>query len=540
MSDLSNRAKSLIERAGSRSRPALARVGKEMGDFSDLVRDLSRRARRQAKPALVRAGREVGGLWNRANGLYHEARRQAKPALTRAGKEAENLSSRGKSFYHETRRQAKPALARFGKEVGGLWNQANGLYHEARRQGRPALTRVGKEIGSLSSQTRSLYNQTRRQARPTLARVGKEVGDFSSRANRLYHDVRRQAKPARARVGKEVAGLSSRANRLYHEARLQGRPALARVGKEIGSLSSQTRSLYNHTRRQAKPTLARVGKEMTNLPNRARIFYHDFGMKAKPASPPAGEDMSNRPSRAGSLDLRDGSRDPLTRTLATLRIYEKHTFYLCDSSLTGVDASVQVPDGGDLDFKALTTKTELDALVAGGYDLVLDFGRLKRGLGNGAMAFLIFVERELASMGWAATTRESKEAFRVYPYNVDLDDKACIVGEWTNPKYRDSGLCVYIGQKRRQLLKEKGFTFERSLVEENAFEYLVSTTRQRQSGVAYKRRTYAKVALPGILGGEVWKETPLDETDTKPTQKFTLLMLAVSSPPVSNPFVPAR
>ena len=61
------------------------------------------------------------------------------------------------------------------------------------------------------------------------------------------------------------------------------------------------------------------------------------------------------------------------------------------------------------------------------------------------------------------------------------------------------------------------------------------------SMVAYKRRTCTKASLPGILGGELWKETPLNGTAIKPTyQQFTLLFLALSSPPVSDSFTSSR
>ena len=118
-------------------------------------------------------------------------------------------------------------------------------------------------------------------------------------------------------------------------------------------------------------------------------------------------------------------------------------------------------------FETLTRKTELDELIDDGYDIVLNPGNMRRVLAKGAAVFAIFVDGELASMGWAAMTAEAKAALRVYPTTLIWTKQACIVGDWTNPRFRNRGLCIYIECKRRQLLRENGFTSERSLVGES-------------------------------------------------------------------------
>ena len=217
--------------------------------------------------------------------------------------------------------------------------------------------------------------------------------------------------------------------------------------------------------------------------------------------------------------------------MAALRIYNNNEFYIQDTDLTQVDTLMQKPQIKDFTFKVLNTATELDELIDGGYDLVMNFNKIRRGLKKGMVAFLILVDGELASMGWACMTEESKAIFRGYPYNDDLDRQACIVGDWTNPKFRDSGISSYVKHKRQQLLKEKGFTFERSIVEDNIAKDLRSTRAQKRFELTYKRRTYTNVSLPGILGVEFWKEHLLNETDAKPLyQMITLLVLVLPSP----------
>jgi hypothetical protein len=222
-----------------------------------------------------------------------------------------------------------------------------------------------------------------------------------------------------------------------------------------------------------------------------------------------------------------------TKALANMRILNNNEFYIQDTNLTQVDTLMQEPQIKGFTFKVLTTATELDELIDAGYDLVMNFSKIKRGLKKGMVVFFALVDRELASMGWACITEESKAMLREYPYNDDLDRQACIVGDWTNPKFRDGGVSSYVKYKRQQLLKEKGFTFERSIAEENTMIDIPLTRAQEKFELTYKRRTYTNVSLPGILGVEFRKERALNEADTKPLYKMiTLLVFVLPSPPI--------
>jgi hypothetical protein len=246
-----------------------------------------------------------------------------------------------------------------------------------------------------------------------------------------------------------------------------------------------------------------------------------------------GEGRGNLLSQAQNLYKKVELRGAVTKALAALRIYNNNEFYIQDTNLTYVDTLMQKPQIKGLTFKVLNTATELDELIDGGYDLVMNFSKIKRGLKKGMVVFLMLGDGELASMGWACMTKESKATFSGYPYNDDLDRQACIVGDWTNPKFRDTSVSSYVKNKRRQLLKEKGFKFERSIAEESIVTDLRSVPAQKRFELTYTRRTYTNVSFPGILGVEFWKEYPLNETDTKPQyQMITLLVLVLPSPPM--------
>jgi hypothetical protein len=245
------------------------------------------------------------------------------------------------------------------------------------------------------------------------------------------------------------------------------------------------------------------------------------------------EGTGNVSSRAEIVYKRAELRGAVIKALAALRIYNNKRFYIQDASLTQAEPSMQEPQFNDFAFKVLDTVTDLDELIKGGYDLVMNISKIKRGLKKGMVAFLIFIERELASMGWACMTEESKATFRGYPYHDDFDRQACIVGDWTNPKFQDCGISNYLKNQRQQLLKEKGFTFERSIVEESEVKDLRSMRDQKIIEITYKRRTYTNVSVPGILGVELWKEHQLNESDADASHKMiTLLVLALPSPPM--------
>jgi hypothetical protein len=493
------------------------------------------------RPALARMDAEIRSISRRTASLYQEAALQVRPAIARVGKEVGSLSRRLVSLYHGARLQARPALARVGKEVSSLSRRTVSLYQEARLKATPALARAGKEVGSLSRRTVSLYQEAALQVRPALARVGKEVGNLSRRTVGLYQEARLRGRLLVARLGPETRNLSGRATVLYQAALLWGRPALARVGKKVSNLSRRAIGLYREARLRGRPALTRVGVHISRLSNRANALKRETALPQTPGHAPPVEKTGTLPGRADRLDQEPGARGTFERTLATLRIYERSTYFVRDTSFTNVDTAVDLPRMRGLTFKVLTRKTELDELIDDGYDIILNPGNMRRVLGKGAAVFAIFADGELASMGWAAMTAEAKAAFRVYPYNVDLDKQACIVGDWTNPRFRNRGLCIYIECKRRQLLRENGFTSERSLVGESRLKEALSVTIPDPSMVAYKRRTCTKAALPGITGGELWQETPLNGTATKPAyRRFTLLFLALPSPPVSSSLASPR
>jgi hypothetical protein len=247
----------------------------------------------------------------------------------------------------------------------------------------------------------------------------------------------------------------------------------------------------------------------------------------------SGEGTDNLLSQFKTLYKKARLPGAMIKALATLRIRDNNEFYIQDTNLKNVDTLTQEPQIRGFTFKVLHTATEVEELIDGGYNLVVNFSAIKRGLKKGMVAFLALVHGELACMGWACMTEKSKATFRGYPYFDDLDGQACIVGNWTNPKFRDSSISSYVTNKRQQLLKEKGFTFERSIVEESMVKDLCSLKEKKRFELTYRHRTYTNLSFPGILGVELWKEHLLDGTDNKPPYEMIILtFLGLPCPPM--------
>ena len=86
----------------------------------------------------------------------------------------------------------------------------------------------------------------------------------------------------------------------------------------------------------------------------------------------------------------------------------------------------------------------------------------RRNLDKGAIAFCIFVNGEVAHIGFVAMSEEAKNTVDHMPYKVDFsNNEACTGATETVPEYRSKGLMGYVYFKRFQFLREKGKVISR-------------------------------------------------------------------------------
>ncbi len=157
----------------------------------------------------------------------------------------------------------------------------------------------------------------------------------------------------------------------------------------------------------------------------------------------------------------------------------------------------------DFDFKIISTNQQADELTAEGFESLSQDGIHRNRLDKGAIAFSIFISRELASIGWVAMSREALQSIIGLPFHVDfLNNNAYSGGAVTNTKYKGMGLQTYSIIKRLQLQRERGFTAARTLTTK-------SNVASQRTIVKSGYNMYAEAHYLKILCWKTWKEKPL-------------------------------
>ncbi len=205
--------------------------------------------------------------------------------------------------------------------------------------------------------------------------------------------------------------------------------------------------------------------------------------------------------RAKDILRKEGLIAFLRRGFAFLVQYR--TFYLYERTIKERNEVDFMPRIQDFTFKIVSTNQQADELAANGFDLPLDITNARYRLEKGAIAFCIFVEGELAHIGWVAMTDEAKKTIDPHPYQVDFSKKeACMGGAENIPKYRGKGLMTYGEYKRDEFLRERGVETCRNAVE-------VGNVASQRVHAKFSPRIYAKARYLSVLGWKFWKETPL-------------------------------
>jgi len=186
-------------------------------------------------------------------------------------------------------------------------------------------------------------------------------------------------------------------------------------------------------------------------------------------------------------------------------LFQYETYYLTDDAVENVaklNEADFMPKIDNFTFKIIISNRDLDELTAQGFDFRPRYHIYRKRLDRGAIAFCVFVGRELANMSWVAMTEQAKDSLNHPPYKVDFSKgEACAGAVWTNPRYRRMGLTEYTRLKRYQFQLEKGVVTNRGLYGKGNIP--VRKVSERVSS------TYAEARYMKILWWKSWKEKPL-------------------------------
>ncbi len=124
-------------------------------------------------------------------------------------------------------------------------------------------------------------------------------------------------------------------------------------------------------------------------------------------------------------------------------VFRYETYYLLErstASIAGLNEADFMPKISDFALKIISSNQEVDELTAEGFEFRPWYHGYRKRLDAGAIAFCVFVGRELASIVWVATTQQAMGSLGEPPYEVDFEAaESASGGAWTNPKYRRLG-----------------------------------------------------------------------------------------------------
>jgi hypothetical protein len=162
-----------------------------------------------------------------------------------------------------------------------------------------------------------------------------------------------------------------------------------------------------------------------------------------------------------------------------------------------------IPDIPNLILKTVSTNEQSEELDKEDWEVRSQFINSRKRLDRGAIAFCIFIEREIANIGWVTLNQQAKDSLNELPFKVGFSNQeACTGGAVTNPKYRNMGLMRYSYFKRLEFLEERGKTKDRAAV--------AKSNIAAQTGMAkICNNIYAEARFLKIMWCKSWKERPV-------------------------------
>ena len=190
--------------------------------------------------------------------------------------------------------------------------------------------------------------------------------------------------------------------------------------------------------------------------------------------------------------------------------YENNVFYVYEHILEESNEADYLPKIPNVTHRIVETVDQLDELQNEGFGLSLsDIDQSRYRLEKGAILSLLFIDREFASISWAAFSEEAKNTFNRYPYKVNFaNNEICGGGTLVNPKYRGQGLYYYTLYKKEQFLVRKGAVKHLSIALSNN---IASHTAKIKMG----NKLLAKARYIRIFGLQFWRENSVNSTDDK-------------------------
>ena len=140
-------------------------------------------------------------------------------------------------------------------------------------------------------------------------------------------------------------------------------------------------------------------------------------------------------------------------------------FFVYKHIIIARDEAKYLPRIRDYSFHIIESHAQAEKLAGEGLNVYTGFKQAGRFLDTGAIAFCVFIGRDLAHIGWLALNEDAKSSFEPWPYPVDFPYQGCTGGTETKKEYEGNGLMTYVYYKRFEYLRQKGIFSVKNIVE---------------------------------------------------------------------------
>jgi len=206
--------------------------------------------------------------------------------------------------------------------------------------------------------------------------------------------------------------------------------------------------------------------------------------------------------------LTEGLPTALKRGLSFIveHIFWYNEYYILERPYTedSYDPEPYKPDIPELSSVFITSIQQADEIARVCEDFRKYFIKANKMLTDGAVASCVYVGKEIAFVGWVATTEAAKKAFNNVPYRVDFaNNEACTGNVFTIPKFRRKGIKKYGTFLRLNYMHQAGVVRSKSIVKTNNITSLKASNIKGNSIIAQARHIR-------FLFWDSWKETLLN------------------------------
>jgi hypothetical protein len=192
-------------------------------------------------------------------------------------------------------------------------------------------------------------------------------------------------------------------------------------------------------------------------------------------------------------------------------LFEYGVYYLARAHTEGIaalDEADFVPKVDDFSLRIVATNEEAEELERQGLEFRSCVRNARARLDSGAIAFCVFVGRELGHIGWVAMAQDAMDSLREPPMRIDFaNHEAYRGGIWTNPEYRRLRLQLYGNLARRKFLAEQGTVRMYSLIAKRNVGAQLAVAKVNPN-------FYAEARYLRILWWKSWKEKPLTNANS--------------------------